>query len=733
MNRSGEWESARWRLLGLALLLLALVACGNRDLPPDAVATPAVLPTAAIEQRLLSPRYWTGGQVVSSQEDAALDMRVLGYEVPNAERLIVHVALYNNGDAELSFDPQTLLDQARLGWSGGTLEPQSVAVQRGNLERLPPRSGVVAHLTFQNPQEEQVEWQLPSFPPQPLDLSASPLSSPTTPPPLPDGLTRVDEPIVASFEIPDIGMQVMDMRVRGQEMSLTLSFINLKLESTTGGSSPYNGSAARLVDGQGIAYAPIEVEETLAQSIIPADEWVPGERLEGEIRFPRPTTGPVRLEFPTFPTLALRPGAAPPVALATATDYPPTDGSPVTIAAPPPVPNAALVAPVDYDGLAAFMVQVGQDMGSGNPSAVVQHFGGEARSQMETWAPNLARLQLSSPRFELQRGGAAAGIRLTGAEYYLFYHLVGDDPANEFILPVTLDLEYENQRWQITRWQSEPPLWSQSWGRTETSHFLLLADPSVADEADLLHAEAEVAFEAMAAKLAPIVPRTRYVMLVPATQERFTALTERGHETQGIASYRTIIRQDEIATTSMSFVLNGATLSQLPREERERTIAHELVHLLLAPVTRPYTPAWVTEGSATYFSEGVPWGTLRSWIAEGGHTPATFAALSGLDEFADWSDPDTVPVQYAYSAAIVAYLIERYGQAEFLTLYQGFTEPYNLDQYRTALDSPTRESDLVTLRSLTSEELLQRLPNLDIAAFEGQFEAWMLQQAAQNR
>ncbi|MBA3531931.1 MAG: hypothetical protein H0T73_08440, partial [Ardenticatenales bacterium] len=276
------------------------------------------------------------------------------------------------------------------------------------------------------------------------------------------------------------------------------------------------------------------------------------------------------------------------------------------------------------------------------------------------------------------------------------------------------------------------PLWAQEWQVTQSPHFLILTDPAVAEQAALLTAEAEVSYQHVAEQLSTLSLSERYVMLVPASQERFTELTEQGHETQGVASHNTLIQNGAVETNSLRFVLNGASLEEFPFEYRQQTITHELVHLLLATSTRSYTPPWVAEGTATFFGEGIPWDTLRPWLAGRGTERTTLADVTRPEHFADWGEEQSIPIQYAYSAALVAYLVETYGAEAFLEFYQDYARTENEQAYSEALKSATPVEATDALRLSITEELLQEHFEQSLESLEPAFEGWVLRNAAEQ-
>jgi hypothetical protein len=122
--------------------------------------------------------------------------------------------------------------------------------------------------------------------------------------------------------------------------------------------------------------------------------------------------------------------------------------------------------------------------------------------------------------------------------------------------------------------------------------------------------------------------------------------------------------------------VNDSHFSALQRSwgkpDRLVTIQHELVHLALAPMTRPWTPAWLVEGLATYYAgqlDSFSRDALRRRLPSG----RVLAHLS-VQPFigAGVKDAEEIWVQYHYSAAAVKWMERKFGAAKVMALYAAF-------------------------------------------------------------
>lgn len=707
----------------LALLgLLLLVGCSS---PSESAGRPAAVPTAPAGATVaeveaaqpledpptpdpVQPTPARTSGVVSSAGSPFFDLTVLSAE--RGEGLTLEVGLYNNSDDRtLSFDAQALLEGATLSDGRDTRRPERVTVAAGNAAPLPPRSGVVGTLRFAPLAGEVLDFRASDF----ATVSISPSTGEDDPaPPLPEGSWQLDVPPFPSSSFPSAGLAVRSIRVRGEELILDLAIVNLSDGTLTGGESTVRGADARLISSRGLAYAPSNVTGAIAQGILPSGRWLPGEAHAGLLHFPRPESGPLRLSLPSFPDLSLDPNAAEPLALATAASYPPHDGPPPDL----PLPQAATTASADYAAVRDVLARVGEAFARGDDQdAFLEHFAGSARGKMETWWPGIVATPLTEATFELDRTGQSTASEVRGARFLLFYRLEGDSPQNRFMLPVELDLQKQEDRWRVTRWESDTPLWSQVWQVSASEHFLVLADVSI-DGARLaaLREAAEAAYREVTATLPTLAALERYALVIAATPEQFEALAQQGDLVQGVATSRVLQQGDERETNSLSILVSGATLAE---GEAQRTIAHELLHLLLAPDTRTVTPPWVVEGSATFFSEGVPWETLRQWGAGDGQSWGSLEELTARDTLIEPTLGGTSE-QYAYAAATIGYLVERFGQPAVLDFYRAFA----------AAPSASLETEATAQQRVAlTRELLAEHFNLTLEQLEAESEGWIAQ------
>jgi hypothetical protein len=157
----------------------------------------------------------------------------------------------------------------------------------------------------------------------------------------------------------------------------------------------------------------------------------------------------------------------------------------------------------------------------------------------------------------------------------------------------------------------------------------------------------------------------------------FRALTGRDAGTfSGASSAAYAMREGELRVLNQAMYVNDSHFSSLQRQwgrtDRQMTLQHELVHLALAELTRPWTPPWLVEGVATVYA-----GQFDSFAREalrqrmpGGRVLAHLSQLPYVGAGAVAAEE--VRVQYHYSAAAVRWISREFGEETLLRLYAAF-------------------------------------------------------------
>jgi hypothetical protein len=244
----------------------------------------------------------------------------------------------------------------------------------------------------------------------------------------------------------------------------------------------------------------------------------------------------------------------------------------------------------------------------------------------------------------------------------------------------------------------------------------------------MIEREAQQALEDVNRPLPSRAPTTN-VMVVTATDDEFEALTGRsGTQFVGVATACFDVRPDDIMITNRAFFLNGAAFGGNTAQDRQRTITHELTHLVLADTTMPFTPAWLSEGAAMFVSSDLPTDTLQRAQQVGGFDTIGIASLSSQTSFggAAGATVDQTSLEYAYSAFLATYLINTYGADRFWALYDSFAD-VPVREMRAALDAANGDFDaaMQQLAPRVAAEKVQAAYGADLQTLEREYETWL--------
>lgn len=212
-----------------------------------------------------------------------------------------------------------------------------------------------------------------------------------------------------------------------------------------------------------------------------------------------------------------------------------------------------------------------------------------------------------------------------------------------------------------------PPWEAGAYDEHRTPHFVVLAPPG-APVSELTTA-LEDGYAAMRARLTSGRLRRRYLAIDAADAAQARALTTqiRGVETLAAVSDAAIEERgptEAVArVVSLRLLVVAPAFATLGAEGRRRTITHELTHAALAASTSGRTPSWLVEGVAMYVSgdrRPPPANSDLAALSE----PAAIGRLSGAAQ-AD---------AYAAASAAAFAIVDRFGAAKLLDLYDSFND-----------------------------------------------------------
>jgi hypothetical protein len=231
-------------------------------------------------------------------------------------------------------------------------------------------------------------------------------------------------------------------------------------------------------------------------------------------------------------------------------------------------------------------------------------------------------------------------------------------------------LRKDGGRWRVAAMRGRrglPPWDVGDFRERWTRHFVVLEPGSL--RLDSLVRALESGYAAMRTRLEQHL-RRRYLVIVAADPDQARALTDQIRGLEGLAAISDATIREQGAAKAVSSVVSlrllvvNSAYANLNAVGRQKTIAHELTHAALAGSTSGRTPAWLVEGVAMYVS--------------GDRRPAppdpNLAALSQPGAIAKLSGTAQTRA-YATSSAAAFAIVDRWGGAKLLKLYDAFNHP----------------------------------------------------------
>lgn len=748
MTRHTVWPA-------LVLCCAVLLACTGDDNPtkPGVAAldpTPAATTAAGSQTATRAAGQGTparGGTAAAQTggQRFKLDGRAKSERLPKidlqlrwaergADSLTVALAFQNTSDETVNVTGNLSSRDAVLVDAGGAeARPREVSDKlRSGIEPesqgFVPGAATVGTLTFPKPSgAEPYTLRLPTYEPlsfrldTPLQVQSNPLPRGTFPAATAlrgtrDALARIE-------------MRLNSVQVGADGVTLDVSWVNTGRQGYDLISGP-DGGDARLLDADGTPYPPKLVSDSLKDSIAPKDGWSPNGEHKGTLTFPLPpveAARELRFVFPAYDTIVLAFNAA---GLAGSRVTAPGGGA----ARPTATPSAEQVAVREIEALLAKHADA---LAKGDEAAYLATFDGAGQAAARQIFSRARSTPLKSVSMRLaadaRLADAAKGtLTDTAVDLTVAYRGIGDD--NPFLHSLDLDLAVQGAEWRITKVEPDenPPFWlTGDVVVRESPHFLIFGRPAAVADLPALEAEAEAAYTALSGRNLPM--EAKYIAFYTADQSDFGKLSGRSSgRVLGVALARFAFEGDTIVTRSRAFYINGAAFSgrSAPTNiDRKTTVTHELLHLVLAPVSRPFTPPWLAEGAAVYYA-GQNTAESRRGLLEGNRLDGL--SLDRLTRAEQLGEHDVlgrnVGAEYAFSGETVAFLIQTFGEAKFLEFYRAYaavpaaTVRGELPRFGGAF---AQGSGFADLRGTLTREYVQKIFGVSLEQLDADVKAWV--------
>jgi len=699
---------------------------------PRATATALPTPTATaageyygIDQRSLSEQL----------PDIALAVRSATL---TTDQLILTVAFENRSDGPIRFSFISAVDAERIQLidRNGALYPPTAADERWLA--IQPAGGFVTEganlgaVAFARPIGPGPYQLTGIFDYPPIEFALDQPTATTAPIAVPNGLYPIDATLFSNDEVLEpLRLHIEHLALDDETVTFTIGFVNTGYRQYALRRGP-TGMDAALLDIDRHQFAPQQVSASLADTITPAQGIAAGTSYTGTITFPRPAElTELRFDFARYTPLTLRfgPSGLRSSSLATSAN-----------ATPPPTPTPQADIAI-YHALRSLLAAQSAALLAGDMETFLQGITPEIRPTVGHAFTQLATMPLATVALTLDPGQdytVARAAQMAAVTVRLRYTLAGVPADNPFVQEFLVDFLYQaddstEQIWQISSIepQNNTPFW---WHGTvitdETPHFLIITRPAMAMDLALLAEEVESAYAAVANQ--NLALEDRYVAYFTGPDESFSTYTGATNPNiLGVALSRYQIDALSIAVVSRAFYINGQHFADAARiGERQSTITHELVHLALAHNARPFTPPWLAEGLALYYAgqesavdRSNPYN--REQFATIDLTALTRLSSLGIHD----ATGESSSYRYLYSGAVIAYLVEQYGEEQLLAFYQSYAavEMADIEDRLPLYANPLGEDRAFQALSVeVTEEQLTANFNLSLATLDAAVKEWLL-------
>ncbi len=546
---------------------------------------------------------------------------------------------------------------------------------------------------------------------------------------LPDGSYPLTATLFSTLDqLSHIDLRIQGLKVAGDGLTFTVGFANTARQGYDLIVGP-KGSDTRLIDAAGTSYEPNAVSASLKEKIAPPGGWDPGQVYTGTLSFPKPkAVADLRFTFPQYMALSLHFDSH---GLVRAQITSPQGGA----AAPKPTAEPEDIAFAQLQQLLDHQAKAFQD---GDAAGYAASFAVPLQAQQRTIVERIKQVPLVTSTLTLASNASlstAATGKLERIPVELVYSLRGIASDNAFKNELLYTFVRVADQWQIAAVNSSdnPAFWELDDVIVRaTPHFLIMARPSSQSLLPTLEKEAEAAYSALQARKLPV--EQRYVAYFAGSASDFTQLTGKSASRYlGVALSRYEISRDTIITISRALFVNGAAFANSQQQhttnDRRVTITHELVHLVLARDTRPFTPPWLVEGAAVYYSEGDSQATRQQLLSDPNFSDLSLTKLTGATALGEHDvSGTTTSYEYGFSGETIAYLAHTFGEDKMLAFYRSYAAVPAAevrDKVPSVGGAPVSDSAMSDFSTKITPGAVQTFFGRDLEQLDHDVKAWL--------
>jgi hypothetical protein len=532
------------------------------------------------------------------------------------------------------------------------------------------------------------------------------------------------EPLNAGNQ--NVGLRLGQMRYAEGALTLEVSFTNIARYPTELNHCP-KGGEARLLDADGHRLAVLDVRGGIVDRIAPPGVWPPGVENRGILRFAMPHPhAATRLWFwfPGYPKLPLlfdeKEGLW-------KVDHANKQTPTFTAARMHSLAEQKL-----FDHVTNFWAGISKSITEGRLDEARKLFDVEKEPELFQNLGSMAFESVDIRPFDSQSMDLENG-ELRVVSLRMNYRLKGHRGTNAFYIPMYARMQATGEgSWKVKAltFPHGPPFWSRGYHRVHASNRILVVHkdtPQDARHASVMSTQLEAAYDHLLAAGLPM--SATYVAFHCSDEGDFQILSGADPGmAAGAAPGVTIVENGKLQTYNLAIYANNAGVKGhqafADRGNQQRvTMEHELTHLALGEWSRPWTPGWLVEGAAVYFSSERfterP-DVLRDAMARG-------ISLTELTRHGtlrrEKDDPLTLHSRYMLSAYAVGWIAKVFGEKRLLELYRAFSEEFPAEWKREDGMVNYDDEDGIAkqeARARLTRLLLQKHLNADLVAVEQQ-------------
>ena len=536
----------------------------------------------------------------------------------------------------------------------------------------------------------------------------------------------------------DISMRVGQMRWAEGRITLELVFTNIARFAFNATQSP-KGADAHMLSADGHVLSLLDVRGNIVERIAPDGVWQPGQEVRGMIVFTTPDPHAAhRLWF-------LFPGYSPlPLMLDTEKQVLRVEEARRQTPGLTPARLLSTMEQTLFDSVTRFWAGVSADIQAGRVETALKFFEVDSMPELLKGIDKIAFESLTitpsaSQRLELEQGL----LRMVALD--LRFRLKGQRGTNAFFTPMLCSMAGKSDgTWRVKAltFTHTPPFWTRGFTQiVRTPRFQVIHKDVAGDGAQA--AQTAQALEKAYDRLlqAGLPMSASYVAFHCSSRGDFQILSGADPAfAGGAAPGLTLAEQGRVNMYNLAIYANDSTYGERyslrdVQADRQTMLQHELVHLALGEWTREWTPSWLVEGAAVYYSgekmkEGLAMIdnamrgglSLRKLSADGRRRP-------------DNRDAAGLYLKYVFSAHVVEWIARHHGEPKLLAIYTDFGREFPSEWGSgDALDYSDESGAAKTARRLQITELMiQKHLGMTLDQLEGEVWQWLRGEIARVR